>query len=82
MRAINELPKETHTLLLYETRSYHCLPNCQPDEILDRWKRDWQKYGNNEKILQAWRDEGITHVMVYQLGVDYALEFWITDKKP
>ena len=80
MKAINELPKETHTLLLYETRSYHCLPNCQPDEILDRWKRDWQKYGNNEKILQAWRDEGVTHVMVYQLGVDYALEFWVTDK--
>jgi hypothetical protein len=80
MRAIKELPEDTHTLLLYETRSYHCLPNCQPDEILDRWKRDWQKYGNYEEILQAWRNEGISHVMVYQLGVDYALEFWVMDE--
>lgn len=80
MRSIKSMPENTHTLLLYETRSYHCLPNCQPDEILDRWKRDWQKYEDNEKILQAWRNEGITHVMVYHLGVDYALELWVTDK--
>jgi hypothetical protein len=80
MQAVKALPEETHTLLLYETRSYHCLPQCQPDEILDRWKRDWQIYGDGEAILDAWRSEGITHVLVYQRGIRYVLDNWVTDE--
>jgi hypothetical protein len=80
MQAVKELPEDTHTLLLYETRSYHCLPVCQPDEILDRWKRDWQTYGDGTAILDAWRKEGITHVLVYHRGIDFVMEYWVNEK--
>jgi len=80
MQAVKALPEDTHTLLLYETRSYHCLPNCQPDEILDRWKRDWQTYGEGQAILKAWQAEGFTHVLIHQQGIAFALEYWVTNE--
>lgn len=80
MQAVKDLPEGTHTLLLYETRSYHCLPACQPDEILDRWKRDWQTYGDGNAILEAWRKEGITHVLVHQSGINFVFEYWVNEK--
>ncbi len=80
MQAVKALPEDFHTLLLYETRSYHCLPACQPDEILDRWKRDWQSYGDEQAVLEAWRQEGFTHVLVYHRGIEYVLENWVTNE--
>ncbi|TLN26698.1 hypothetical protein FDZ74_01685 [bacterium] len=57
--------------MLYEARSLYCAPVCSPDEILDRWKRDLNTYGDSGAILASWKREGYTHLMVYTAGVDF-----------
>jgi hypothetical protein len=63
--------------MLWETRSYDCWPQCEPDETLDRWLND--RYAgvvgatprSNEEILAAWRRVGYTHLLVHRAGVDF-----------
>lgn len=71
MQAIKDLPESDKVLMLYEPRSLYCAPTCSPDEILDRWKRDWNTWGDAQSILESWRKDGYTHVLVYAAGVDY-----------
>ncbi len=61
------------TILIYEPRGLDCLSNCQPDEILDRWKYDYHRLGNCEAVLQDWRSQGFTRVLVNQAGIDFFL---------
>jgi hypothetical protein len=72
MRAMRDLPQGSRVLMLYEPRSLYCLPVCEGDEILDRWKQDrttWQD--DKTAILAAWRRQGYSHVLVYTAGVDF-----------
>lgn len=71
MQAIKELPAGSKVLMLYEPRSLYCAPTCSPDEILDRWKRDWNTLGDKQSILISWKQDGYTQVLVYSAGVDY-----------
>ncbi len=71
MQAVRELPEGSRVLMLYEARSLYCAPACSPDEILDRWKRDLNTYGDSSAILASWKQEGYTHLMVYTAGVDF-----------
>ena len=81
MRAIQTLPENARVVMLWETRSLHCLPRCEPDEILDRWL--WERYGAGSsgsqasasrgagEILQGWKAAGFSHVLYYRLGADF-----------
>lgn len=71
MWAIRDLPVGNRVLLLYEARGYYCAPTCVADEVLDRWKGDWDTNRNDEAILEAWREEGFTHVMAYSAGMEF-----------
>jgi hypothetical protein len=71
MRAIGGLQVGSNVMLLYEPRSYYCLPNCVPDEVLDRWKHMLHLNQNVEQILQQWDNQKITHLLVYELGRDF-----------
>lgn len=71
MQAVRELPEGSRVLMLYEPRSLYCAPACSPDEILDRWKRDWNAFGDAQAVLSSWRQLGYTHVLVYTAGVDF-----------
>jgi 4-amino-4-deoxy-L-arabinose transferase-like glycosyltransferase len=74
MKAVRELPDGKRALLIYEARSLYCAPRCLPDEILDRWKRAHLELGDPAAILQSWRAEGITHLLVYRQGMRLLLE--------
>jgi hypothetical protein len=74
MKALVELPEGDRVLLLLEPRSFYCRPRCEPDETLDRWKRDWLYIKDPTEILQSWRSEGFTHVLFYQLGANFMRE--------
>jgi hypothetical protein len=73
-----ELPSDAVVLFLWEPRSYHCQAICLPDALLDRWLHATQHlYGPNaaadpdgaaEIISDAWRAEGVTHVLFCQTG--------------
>lgn len=72
MRGVRELAPGSRVLMLYEPRSLYCLPVCEGDEILDRWKQDrttWQD--DKTAILTDWRGQGYSHVLVYTAGVDF-----------
>lgn len=68
----NELPDYSYVLFLFEPRSYHCVPGrCRPDGILDNWFHAVKTKVSTERILDEWRGLGITHVLIYQLGLDH-----------
>ena len=74
MQEIKGLPIGSHTLLLYEPRSLYCLPDCEPDENLDRWQHSRALYGSTENILQTWKAEGFTHFLFYRVGANFLRE--------
>jgi hypothetical protein len=85
VNAINrELPSDAVVLFLWEPRSYHCQVACLPDALLDRWLHATQYlYGPNvaagpdgavATITDAWRAEGVTHVLFCKAGYEAVLE--------
>jgi 4-amino-4-deoxy-L-arabinose transferase-like glycosyltransferase len=73
VNAINqELPDDAVVLFLWEERSYPCQVTCWPDSVLDRWLHTTQHlYGRDpEAIADAWREEGVTHVLLYRAGLE------------
>ena len=78
MDQITELPGSSRVLMLYEPRGFECILKCDPDEILDNWKVTLVHNHSNELILQNWRSQGFTHILVYNKGI----EFLRTDNDP
>jgi len=68
---INALPIDSKVVFLWETRSLGCKRSCDPDEILDRWLHDLAVFQNGEAVESAWKKQGYTHVLYYQLGADF-----------
>ena len=72
MRQLNaQLPEDATVLFLWEPRSYYCLGDCRPDSILDEFPHAVDQYGNAGTIAQAWRDKGITHILLHRAGLDF-----------
>jgi len=67
-----ELPQDAVVLFLWEERSYYCQVTCWPDSVLDRWLHATQHlYGHNAAtIADAWREDGVTHVLLYRAGLE------------
>jgi len=74
MRAIEELPKGSRVLMLWEGRGYYCQPRCDSDEVIDRWYHDSHLYPASQALIQAWVRQGYTHVLIFNLGADYVRE--------
>jgi hypothetical protein len=75
VKHINEhLPQDSKVLFLWEPRTYHCELDCQPDALLDRWLHTLHLYGrDSDAIADAWRAEGITHVLLHRAGLNHVL---------
>jgi hypothetical protein len=76
MQAVNQLPEGSRVLMLWEARSFYCLPKCEPDEIIDRWQRDRHEGRDSaaataEEILKSWRAAGYTELLFHKLGADF-----------
>lgn len=76
MEAVQALPAGERALLLWEPRSLYCLPRCDPDEVLDRWKRarvsaPGAAPTENVAIQADWRAQGYTHLLYYRSGADF-----------
>ena len=74
MRYINEnLPSAAKVLFLWEPRSYYCQRQAQPDPILETWKHLLYKYGSVEAIARHLADEGYTHILLHQKGLEFMI---------
>jgi hypothetical protein len=70
-QAVRELPEGSRVLMLWEPRSFYCLPKCIPDEILDQWRHSRQTVGEPGEILKRWREQGYTHLLYNRFGADF-----------
>lgn len=74
-RINEELAADAVVLFLWEPRSYHCTVDCRPDALLDRWLHTTHLYGYDaDAIATAWRADGVTHVLLYRVGLEHILE--------
>ncbi len=70
-----ELPADAVVLFLWEPRSYDCRVECRPDALLDRWLHTTHIYGYDAAaIADAWRAQGVTHVLLYRTGYKAIVE--------
>ncbi len=84
MRQVNKLPDDSKVLFLWETRSLYCDEpriECVEDWILLRWWYDRRtidkqngSFASAEAILNAWRERGITHILVWEAGRDFEFD--------
>jgi hypothetical protein len=71
IRYLEALPHDSRVLFLFEPRTFYCPPSmCIPDGILDRWHWYRQRGFSALDLMDEWRNQGVTHVLIYQLGVD------------
>ena len=74
MQQINDsLPANAVVTFLWEPRSYYCRLDCRPDSILDAFPHLVYRYGSAARIAQAWREAGVTHVLVHTAGLNFVL---------
>lgn len=74
MMEINELPEEARVLTLWEPRTLYCERRCIPDSLINQWWHDRQVYGEPEDIAEAWRDRGLTHVLIFEDGLRFLVD--------
>jgi hypothetical protein len=73
--AVNHLPPAGQVVFLWEPRSYACRVACRPDALLDRWLHLTRYRGYDaDAIADAWRAEGVTHVLLHQRGLDFIVD--------
>jgi len=75
MERVNELPADSSVVFLWEPRSYLCAVDCRPDALLDRFLHHTHFLGHDAaELADAWRAQGITHVLLYQHGLNHIVE--------
>lgn len=75
MQAVNELPDDARVLFLWEPRTYYCERDCEPDSMINNWWHDREVFGSPEQIAAHWRERGYTHVLVYETGGRFLIEY-------
>lgn len=73
---VNELPSDSGVVFLWEPRTYDCADEvtCHPDLILGRFLHLTQGQElDAQEIIRKWQNEDISHVLLYQGGLDFML---------
>jgi hypothetical protein len=73
LEMINQTPPDSKIYFLFEPRSYGASRDVQPDPILDNFSHDAYLHGTPENIVNAWRAEGFTHILVNWTGAEQVL---------
>jgi hypothetical protein len=74
METVNKLPPDSRVLFLWEPRSYACQVDCWPDALLDRFLHLTHLYPDADAIATAWAEAGVTHVLLFSLGMEAIIE--------
>jgi hypothetical protein len=68
------VPESGKVLFLWEPRSYFSPRPAQPDAILDTWAHLVYLHDNEARITEHLREEGYTHVLLNQRGLEFVIE--------
>jgi hypothetical protein len=74
MNAINELPLDARVYSLFEPRSYGLPRFVQPDPINSNFAHDIYLFRTPEVIIQNWKSQQYTHIIVYERGRNFIEE--------
>lgn len=72
---IQQLPNESRVVMLWETRSFYCVPRCDSDEIIDRWYHEARLHNTTAEIRTAWLEQGYTHMLIWESGFEFVRDF-------
>lgn len=70
-KAAEEIEGEGTVVSLWEPRGFYCRPTCLPDVWIARWYVLRRTVGENDAVLEKWRDQGVTHLLLFQTGRDF-----------
>ncbi len=71
MEFARALPEGSRVLFLWEPRGLVCGQACLEDATLDRWYLAMRGGLTAEEILARWREEGWTHILLFDAGADF-----------
>ena len=74
IQIMDKLPANAHVYSLFEPRSYGLPRLTQPDAINYNFSHDLYIYRTPSEIIQHWKTEGYTHVVVYERGLGFMIE--------
>ena len=74
MQIMEELPAEARVYSLFEPRSYGLPRQTQPDPINYNFFDDLYLQQTPSRIIQHWKAQGYTHVLVYERGKDFIVD--------
>jgi hypothetical protein len=69
MQIMDDLPGEARVYSLFEPRSYGLPRPVQPDAINYNFFHDLHRFQTPSGVIQHWKQEGYTHVLVYERGL-------------
>jgi hypothetical protein len=70
MQIMDELPGDAYVYSLFEPRSYGLPRRTQPDAINYNFAHDLYLYETPPEIIQHWKIQGYTHILVYERGLN------------
>lgn len=68
---LQQLPTDGRTLMLWEVRGYACAPQCDPDEVIDRWQHDVARTGSAQAVVSSWQTAGYDYVLYNRLAAQF-----------
>jgi len=74
MQLMGELPADARVYSLFEPRSYGLPRQIQPDSINYNFSHDLHLYKTPFEIIQHWKMEGYTHIIVSERGLNLGID--------
>lgn len=75
---MEELPANAKVYSLFEPRTYGLPRLTQPDAIVYNFADDVYRYKTSQGIMEHWKSERYTHVIIYERGLDFMAQFGAT----
>ena len=74
MTMMDELPGNAYVYSIFEPRSYDLPRSIQPDPIIFNFPHDQYRFHTAAQIIEHWKSEGYTHIVVYERGLQFMIE--------
>lgn len=70
MEKLKSLPASSKILMLWEPRGLYAPLNAQADLWIDRWCTDRRELQTTKAILNRWKQEDFSHVIIFKRGIE------------
>ncbi|HWR65450.1 MAG TPA: glycosyltransferase family 39 protein [Bellilinea sp.] len=71
MRKLNELPTTSRVMMLWEPKAFYAPLSTRPDAWIQQFHDDWREFQSPIAILNHWKSQGFTHILVNQSGMEF-----------